>query len=218
MICKNIYIKSVGINKYFLYFYCKSAKIKNLINSSLLFCLAVNLRGVFYFMESLEIWKDVKGYEGYYKISNQGNLKTCERLVKNKNGYRKIKEHLLKQNLSTNGYKIIALLGKTKMTHQLVAESFLNHIPNGYEKVVDHIDNNKVNNNSKNLQLITNRQNSIKEPRGKSKYPGVYFNKKHKKWVSRILIGKERIYLGAYDEEIKAYLAYKNKLESITIK
>jgi hypothetical protein len=51
---------------------------------------------------------------------------------------------------SGNGYYIITLYnnGKAKKyyVHQIVAMSFLNHIPNGYDLVVDHINNNKLDN------------------------------------------------------------------------
>lgn len=41
-----------------------------------------------------EIWKDIKGYEGLYQISNLGRVKSLQRKVKNKNGYRIIKEKI----------------------------------------------------------------------------------------------------------------------------
>ena len=44
----------------------------------------------------IEIWKDIIGYEGYYQISNLGNVKSLNRIVKNKNGYRNTGERLLK--------------------------------------------------------------------------------------------------------------------------
>lgn len=48
----------------------------------------------------IEIWKDIIGYEGYYQISNLGNVKSLNRIVKNKNGYRKYWRKIIK-NLFT---------------------------------------------------------------------------------------------------------------------
>ena len=163
----------------------------------------------------MEIWREVVGYEDFYKISNLGRIKSIERLVKNKNGYRSVSEKILKQSLGTSGYNIIMLKGKPMSIHKIVATTFLNHKPCGFLEVVDHIDNNKLNNKVDNLQLLSNRQNSIKTVRGKSKYPGIYMHKASNKWISRILIGEKRYYLGSFNNEEDAALAYKIKLNSI---
>jgi len=142
----------------------------------------------------MEVWKDVLGFEGFYKVSNLGNVKGCKRVVKNKNGYRTIHEKHSKKFL-VNGYYAVNLCNgsKTKQfrVHKLVAIAFLNHTPCKFKIVVDHKDNNPLNNVADNLQLITNRENSVKDKdksNTSSKYIGVYFHKLHKKWVSRILI------------------------------
>ena len=95
----------------------------------------------------MEIWKNVKGFEDY-EVSELGNVKSLklgkERILKNsidKKGYYKV-------NLSNKGKT------KTFKVHKLVAMAFLNHKPCGYKIVVDHIDNNPLNNNVENLQLI----------------------------------------------------------------
>ena len=49
-----------------------------------------------------EIWKDIKGYEGKYQISNLGNIKSI-------NYHKTKKEKLLKPNISNRGYKYINL-------------------------------------------------------------------------------------------------------------
>lgn len=70
--------------------------------------------------------------------------------------------------LSNRGYlRINAVndegVSKTKAVHQLMAISFLGHKPNGLSAVVDHIDNNAVNNRLENLQLVSIRENSSKD-------------------------------------------------------
>ena len=117
----------------------------------------------------MEVWKDVKGYEGIYQVSNFGRVKS---LMFGK-------EKLLKLCLSTSGYYNINLYNnkncKTIMVHKLVFLSFKNISSNRYF-VIDHIDNNKLNNNLNNLQLISNRLNSSKDKKSKSNNYNIYFN------------------------------------------
>ena len=50
--------------------------------------------------------------------------------------------------------------------------------------------------------------------RGRSKFPWVYYRKDSKKWAARVRIGNKRVYLGAFDTELKAHravLRFKNK-------
>lgn len=97
-----------------------------------------------------EEWRDIKGYEGYYQISNYGRVKSLERTVNHGmfNTSRNIKEKLLKQHLNTHGYYNVGLskncIVKQVPVHRLVAEAFL---PNPYNlPYVDHIDGNRKNN------------------------------------------------------------------------
>lgn len=168
-----------------------------------------------------EIWKPIKGYEGIYEISNIGRVKSLRRIVNN--GYCDyfIEEKILKTSMNTDGYLKITLIKckkrKTYKIHQLIAIAFLNHIPKGSTIVVDHIDNNKLNNNINNIQLITSRLNSSKDKKNfSSKYTGVFLCKHLKKWVSRIYIKGKRVYLGSYSNEIEASSAYQEALKKIT--
>tara|TARA_R110000772_G_C13231829_1_gene432850 strand:- start:498 stop:1082 length:585 start_codon:yes stop_codon:yes gene_type:complete len=109
-----------------------------------------------------EEWKPIKGYLGYYEISNKGRLKSLERKRYNSRAY--LKSRILKQSTSDNGYKVISLTlngkYKTCYIHKMVAESFLPKAP--AHLVVDHIDENKSNNCKTNLQYITHRENIAK--------------------------------------------------------
>jgi len=56
-------------------------------------------------METIEIFKDIPSYKGYYQISNFGNLRSLERyILVSKKGKRKLKCKILKFNLNKLGY------------------------------------------------------------------------------------------------------------------
>lgn len=107
----------------------------------------------------MEVWKDIKGYEGSYQISNLGRLKSLPR--KSKRRY-KSKEIIKKPSKLPKGYLRIALAknGTKKYfyIHRLVAEAF---IPNPNELLcVNHKDCNTSNNNVDNLEWITHKDNN----------------------------------------------------------
>ena len=102
----------------------------------------------------IEIWKDIKGYEGLYQVSTLGNVKS---LNYNRTG----KEMLLSPGMQTNGYLYVHLWkgGKRKKysIQQLVAKAFISN-PNGYP-CVNHKDENKLNNCVDNLEWCTYQYN-----------------------------------------------------------
>ncbi len=169
----------------------------------------------------MEIWKDIKDYEGIYQISNLGRVKSLARKIKKDFIEVSLKERILINFNNSNGYLHVTLnkegIGKNLKVHLLVATAFLNHTPDGTHKiVVDHKDNNKHNNNLENLQLLTNRQNCSKEQRGISKYTGVGYAKREKKWRAYIHLDNKFKHLGYFKTEIEAHIAYKEELKRIT--
>lgn len=155
----------------------------------------------------MEEFRDVKGYEGRYQVSNLGNVRS---FVRSKEG------HLIRASPMKNGYYRVTMHKKTKKIHQLVAEAFLNHIPCGMKYVVDHIDNDKSNNNVSNLQIITNRENVVKDScRGRSDFVGVTWSSPHQKWRARIHTEGVRVHLGLFSSETDASDAYKEALTKI---
>jgi len=135
-----------------------------------------------------------------------------------------IKEKILKPGLSGVGYLTVALckdmLTRTHKVHVLVAMCFHNHKPDKFNLVVNHIDFNKTNNNYDNLEIVTQRENSSKirtKYLKTSKYTGVTKCKWGKKWIATICINNKYLYLGRYDDEYQAHLAYKKRLNEYLI-
>ncbi len=169
-----------------------------------------------------EIWKDIPNYEGIYQVSNFGNVKSLERLIRIE--YRPYiqKEIVLKAVKNANGYLSVSLYKKGKQNtfdvHLLVAIAFLNHTPSLSGLKADHIDENKFNNRLDNLQVITNRENverSIDRTKTYSKYAGVTKCKKTGKFQAQIHLKQKTVYLGSFTNEYEAHLAYQEKLKTI---
>lgn len=101
-----------------------------------------------------EIWRDIKGYEGKYQVSNLGNIKSLD--------YKRTgEEQLIKQCKDRYGYPVVLLYknGNRKQysVHRLVAFAF---IPNPLNKPqVNHMNRNKSDNNIKNLEWCSNLEN-----------------------------------------------------------
>lgn len=80
--------------------------------------------------------------------------------------------------------------------------------------VVDHIDGNGLNNRKSNLRICTQAQNNLNSrPKRNcsSRYKGVSFYKRDKIWQVQIFHNSRTIFLGRFDDEIEAALAYDRK-------
>jgi len=165
-----------------------------------------------------EEFRDIKGFENIYQVSNLGRVKSLKRRVKCRGeGYRTVNENILKTSITSYRYKSVHLFKNLKSysftIHNLVATAFLNKLPND-KLIIDHIDNNPLNNCVSNLQLTTHRVNLSKDRKNKtSKYTGVF--KQAKKWRATIRVNNKSVHLGYFNCELKAHLAYQNKLKEL---
>lgn len=102
----------------------------------------------------MEVWRDIKGYEGLYQVSNLGDVKRIK-------GERCYYDRIIKQKKSWSGHMYVMLskdgIRKNLRVHRLVADSFIPN-PNNYP-IINHRDENPSNNNVDNLEWCTQKYN-----------------------------------------------------------
>ena len=147
----------------------------------------------------MEIWKDVINFEGLYQVSNLGRIKRLQRITTSN---RSLKERLLNPTIVQNEYLRVSLsygnIKKTKLIHILIAESFLDYKSNKGVIAVDHINNNKHDNNLSNLQIITTSENNRKDRKSNTGYNFIYFREKENKYVVQKFCKNKKRYLGIF--------------------
>ena len=142
------------------------------------------------------IWRDVKGYEGIYMVSNYGEVKSLDRFVRTKgNSVRKIKGALLKQRTNVWGYYQVGLHfdGKIKLcsVHRLVAFAFPEICGEWFEGAeVNHKNEIKTDNRAENIEWCTKHyninygnRNNIVSLKNKENKTYMLANEAHKKQV-----------------------------------
>lgn len=161
------------------------------------------------FEKTKEIWLPIPNYEGLYEISNLKRIRSLNRVVsrniKDKILLKKLKGKIIK---STNGYSVNLSKDNRKERveiDRMYHKCFNNTSYGKHEKIEDG-------------RLIHRREytsNAYIGKEGCSKYTGVTFNKKYDKWTSKILIGKDRVYLGVFESEYDAALMYQKAVKNI---
>jgi hypothetical protein len=154
----------------------------------------------------MEEFRKIQGYDNY-SVSNFGNVRNdTTRLI-------------LQPIISTNYYIVNLYRDNKKKSfhiHRLVALTFIQNPEN--KKCVDHIDNNKLNNNVNNLRWATiteNNRNKVLSSRNTSGVKGVMWLQKRKKWKAQVKIDGKSKHLGYFDNLEDAKKARQNEANRI---
>ena len=144
-----------------------------------------------------EIWKDCKGYEGRYQVSNFGRVWSV------------LKQQYKSQRPNRDGYLRVTLVSKNgkmraETVHRLVALAFVDK-PDGCT-VVNHIDSDRQNNYAGNLEWTTVQGNTkhrydyghVSEAQKKATEAAKYINTKiYTVYQNGVLIGEYKGLLAA---------------------
>ena len=157
----------------------------------------------------MEHWENITGYEGLYMVSNLGRVKSLDRVSRYG---RRLSGKMLNIGRNKTGYCYVVLCknGWTKSisVHRLVALTFISNPENLPQ--INHIDEDKTNNNASNLEWVTARQNQNHSANKKavSKYPGVFWHPIANKWQAGCRFKGKLKYLGLFKAEKEAAQAY----------
>jgi hypothetical protein len=173
-----------------------------------------------------ERWASIEGFEGYYEISDYGNVRSLDRVIVNSLGYTSfVKGRTLKPD-SSDRYLRVNLVKQDKRrkcpVHVLVAQYFVPNDDPINKTQVDHKkEGNGKDNHYKNLQWLTPRENSVKHVLSKkkaSKYIGVHrSHTTSTKWSAVITLNKKGRHLGVFITEEEAAEAYQKALKYINL-
>lgn len=101
-------------------------------------------------------------------------------------------------------------IAKNKKTSEQMHRLILGLKP-GDKRECDHVDGNGLNNQRENLRICSLSQNSQSSRKRKgctSKYKGVHWDRRDRKWISQAQVNEKRIRLGCFDAEVDAAKAY----------
>ena len=172
-------------------------------------------------LNSIEIWKDIEDFEGYYEVSSLGRIRNSRtgllRRFSLQGNHKYYIVNLWKNNVSYS-----------RLVHRIVAKAF---IPNPNNKPqVNHLDKNGLNNDISNLEWVTCSENHLhafkngrvgsKSRLGEkislvSKFRYVYWDSNRSKWKSSIKVNGKNHNIGRYNCEIEAAKSADNFIKKL---
>lgn len=160
-----------------------------------------------------EIWKEIKGFDGRFSISNLGRVKQNNiEFISLQNKKIIHKEKIIKPFTWQSRYLRVDLISRkhkkrlATYVHKLVAEYFIGPRPTGYE--IDHIDGNYLNNSVDNLRYVTKKEN-MNNPNTLLKHKGQYHTEETRKKIS----DKLKVVLNSPDVNKKLRKKHKMSLK-----
>jgi predicted XRE-type DNA-binding protein len=110
-----------------------------------------------------EEWRSIAGYEGFYEVSNFGNVRSCDKYVNATRGSKALRKgRVLEKTEIAGGYQRVCLsrehVKEYESVHRLVALAFI-PLRDGAD-FVNHKDLNKKNNRVDNLEWVTQSENN----------------------------------------------------------
>lgn len=126
----------------------------------------------------METWKQIKGFEGLYEVSDLGRVRSLDKISKSRSGsYRKKSGMIISGGINSRGYRLCLLYpaeGKrqTVYFHHLVLKAFIGEPLPGQEAC--HNDGNKQNNRLDNLRWDTHIKNCSDREKHGTNYKGVH--------------------------------------------
>lgn len=113
-----------------------------------------------------EVWKDVEGYEEYYKVSSRGRVMRKKFTLRMKNGRKRLYREQECKQMVTKSCVVVSILGKTLSVAKLVADAFMNDGEKHYliyHKNGDIKDNNVNNLSYTNEKIIFDKDENLSE-------------------------------------------------------
>lgn len=183
-------------------------------------------------MNQEEFWKPIKGFEGFYEVSNLGRIKSLERITNHPKGKRLVREYILKPYISRRGYYEVTLCRLAYRVkcevHKIVLETFVPNVQN--KPCIDHINTNKLDNRLSNLHWVTHKENSnnpitlakIKRARSDKNYISKMLESRRangKKYAPIYVYqyDKNGTFISRYDSLSDAYRKTGTTIKSITL-
>ena len=142
------------------------------------------------------IWADITGYEGFYKISTEGDVFSIR------------SNKILKAGFDGKGYYQVNLCVSMKVVasrvHRLVAQAFLE----GFSKdsIIDHVNGNRLDNRASNLEIVSVSENNLRKNRLINQKRGAHFDKARSQWIARLGIK----FLGRFNTAEEAHERYRS--------